>query len=192
MTDNAFLNARRRWLESGAPAEHGIFIRERMRAGELSLEKVRLAAYLGIRGASLALASQCPPSPPPVEEVEWIGVLHDQWGTEALVRAAVAIAGCGGRDYSQHQGLQEAFSRASRWVAGERPVEKPPDYKEGHPREPRLARALSYQLDRILFHDFPERYSWTASYLFWGRMLHFLPSARSSVEESLGSWALGE
>ena len=62
---------------------------ERVRAGDLTQERLELAAYCGGPGAQLALGTKV--ATPPVDVVTWARGLS-RWGKEAGVRAAVAAA----------------------------------------------------------------------------------------------------
>ena len=92
MSDQRLRELERLWRESGSPEAEADVLRERARAGMLSEDRLRLAAFLGHEAARLA--AQDPPTPPEPAEERWF-----LWGQElarldeqATVRCAVAIA----------------------------------------------------------------------------------------------------
>lgn len=88
MTDARLRDAERRWRETGALADEAAWLRERVRAGALDDERLRLAAYVGHAAARLALATPVLSSP---YVQAWIYGLQP-WGVEPAQRAAVAAA----------------------------------------------------------------------------------------------------
>jgi hypothetical protein len=55
MADERLRNLERRWRETGTLEDEAVYLRERIRQGDLSERKLYLAAYLGIPGAIAAL-----------------------------------------------------------------------------------------------------------------------------------------
>lgn len=115
MSDHRLQTLRRRWLETGAHEHQADYLRERVRHGELSVERVALAAYLGHPAAafcgqavrpyldrgqalwegSAGLQRQLADHPKPaVHPGNHGGLIYGlaPWGKEALLRAAAAAA----------------------------------------------------------------------------------------------------
>ena len=89
MTDVRLRTLERRWRETGASADHACYLVERLRTGELPVERARLAAYLGDAAAREALGI--------VAETEaasqraWAAGLH-AWRDPVPARVALAAA----------------------------------------------------------------------------------------------------
>lgn len=63
MTDADLRELERRWRSSGSSQDESLYLRYLVRSGELSPERVVLAAYCGNRAAALALGA-CPETTP--------------------------------------------------------------------------------------------------------------------------------
>jgi len=115
VSDHRLQTLRRRWLETGAHEHEADYLRERVRHGELSVDRVALAAYLGHPAAgfcgqvqrpyldreralweeSAGLQRQLAGHPKPaVHPGNHGGLIYGlaPWGKEALLRAAAAVA----------------------------------------------------------------------------------------------------
>lgn len=90
MTDARLRELERRWRESGAERDHARFLVERLRTGELSLDRARLAAHLGDAAARAALGLAREPHDLAGQRA-WAAALSD-WGREVPGRAGVAAA----------------------------------------------------------------------------------------------------
>jgi len=90
VTDARLRDVERRWRETGALEDEAAFLRERVRAGVLDDDRLRLAAYVGHAASRLALGT---PSFAPAFFQAWIYGL-EPWGVEACQRAAIAAARC--------------------------------------------------------------------------------------------------
>jgi len=89
MTDEQHLaELKRRWEESGLPADEAAWLKARTAAGDLPAERLMLAAYLGHEAARTADGDALAA---PDDLAEWVRGL-ERWGKEVLVRAAVAAA----------------------------------------------------------------------------------------------------
>lgn len=108
--DERLRQLERRWTETGDPADEAAYVLERVRVASLPRSRVRLAAYLGGRGARLALGDDAPAEVPSLRE--WVkglapheradpgGLLHqltswskgteEPWAKEVLIRAGLA------------------------------------------------------------------------------------------------------
>lgn len=89
MADAALRELERRYRESGEEADRARWLAGRVRAGEVSTDRLALAAHAGDAAARLALG---PDAPPVVHDLtEWARALAP-WGAEARARAALAAA----------------------------------------------------------------------------------------------------
>jgi hypothetical protein len=79
MTDERLRELERRWKETGAVDDEARYLAERVRIGDLTNERLELAACCGHRAALLA-------SPQSLEEPSWAG------SAECALRAGLAIA----------------------------------------------------------------------------------------------------
>lgn len=84
MSDTKLRDLERRWKETGAVEDEAAYLLERVRVGELTRERLELAAYCG-HEAACTLATVQSES----DLMQWVVGLH-RWGIEALVRAAIA------------------------------------------------------------------------------------------------------
>lgn len=89
MTDARLRTLERRWRETGASADHACFLVERLRTGELPVERARLAAYLGDPAAREALGIA--PETEAVSQRAWAAGLH-AWRDPVPARVALAAA----------------------------------------------------------------------------------------------------
>src|SRR5581483_5364002 len=89
MSDTELRALERRWRETGALEDEVALLQARRRSGELTTERLELAAYLGSAAAPRILGRE--PTPPPANLANEIKGL-DRWGIPVAVRAAVAIA----------------------------------------------------------------------------------------------------
>lgn len=89
MADRQTRQLERLWKCSGAPEEGVIYFRARMRAGDLSPDRLKLAAYLGDEAARRALGVSEVRIPPEIQR--WVRVLAC-WGHEALIRTLLVTA----------------------------------------------------------------------------------------------------
>lgn len=112
-----------REAQSGDIDAQARLLRERVRVGELNLERVRLAAHCGHSVAGLALGERAltVPSPATGEEFfSWTGTLA-LWGAEALVRAAIAAARCVlpifEDQYPLNTSIRRAVIHCENWLA---------------------------------------------------------------------------
>lgn len=90
MTDARLRQLERRWRESGAERDHARYLVERLRTGELSLERARLAAHLGEPAAREALGLDDEPADPGGQRA-W-AVALGSWRGQVAARAALAAA----------------------------------------------------------------------------------------------------
>lgn len=121
MSDARLRGLERRWRETGVMADEATFLLERLRVGELTQERLQLAAYLGYEAAKVVLETDAPLVPEDSED--WVNGLK-LWGKEACVRAAIVIAeavqGLPGALISSDEwsewAIPEAIRAASKWV----------------------------------------------------------------------------
>lgn len=93
MVDATVREHERRWRETGAPDDMARWLVARLRAGELTPERLELAACLGSRAARAALGGRVRAWDPPTDDPRaWLMALV-AWGDEVLVRGlALALA----------------------------------------------------------------------------------------------------
>lgn len=89
MSDEHLRELERRWKETGSVEDEDAYLRERVRIGDLTQDKLELAAYLGHQAARRYLGEQAPQAPEKLEN--FVGHLKS-WGKETLVRSIVAAA----------------------------------------------------------------------------------------------------
>lgn len=58
MSDARLRELKRRWQQSGAVDDEAAFLRERVRVGDLTALRLRIAAYAGVPGAILAYGAR--------------------------------------------------------------------------------------------------------------------------------------
>jgi hypothetical protein len=90
VSDEKLRELERLWKESGAVEDEAAYLLERVRVGDLTQERLELAAYCGQRGARAALHSG-PQDWPDQTTEEWLRSL-ERFGASALVMASVAFA----------------------------------------------------------------------------------------------------
>lgn len=103
MTDSALRQAERAWRRSGAPSDEITYLAARLRTGQISRDRLDLAAYCGHVGAQQLLAGEMSwwvvynahghrvsPHIPGFDDA-WVRGLV-RWGHEVTVRASVAAA----------------------------------------------------------------------------------------------------
>ncbi|MBI3725346.1 WD40 repeat domain-containing protein [bacterium] len=92
MSDELLRRHERDFSWSGDPAARARWLRERLRSGLLSLEKLELAGYLGDAPSRLALGKGVQGEKDEEERPELPAVLTglSRWGRDALLRAAIA------------------------------------------------------------------------------------------------------
>jgi hypothetical protein len=79
-----------RWRETNAPEDEAAYLCERVRLGDLSFDRLRLAAYVGGRpGPSLAVTAMGGETPKIGVVGVWVRELH-AWGFEPPLRAGMA------------------------------------------------------------------------------------------------------
>ena len=86
MSDEKLRAAERRWKESGAAEDEAAFLLERVRVGDLTQERLELAAYCGHEGAALAA-----PGIGESDPAQWAEGLVG-FGTPVCVRVLLALA----------------------------------------------------------------------------------------------------
>jgi hypothetical protein len=88
MSDTRLRELERRWKETGSPDDEAAYLKERVRVGDLTQERLELAAYCGHEGARRAVRGSLPGAT--TGAVEWTRHLG-RW-PEAAAVAAVAAA----------------------------------------------------------------------------------------------------
>ncbi len=106
MSDERLRELERRWRETGFVEDEAAWLRERVRVGDLTQERLELAAFAGHNGAVRALTPQGPPSPLALpfsivraltnddcEAIEEVSELLDtRWGRQACGWGAREVA----------------------------------------------------------------------------------------------------
>lgn len=122
MSDERLRNLERRWKETGSVEDEAAFLLERVRAGDLTQERLELAAYCGLEGARAAVPGYSDPWPPVDGQIwawtEGVGA----WGDVTLARAGVAALrlaeGFWNRRRPGDPRFRAAVEVAERWIAG--------------------------------------------------------------------------
>ncbi|MCW8138814.1 MAG: hypothetical protein KIT58_07910 [Planctomycetota bacterium] len=89
MTDQRLRQLERRWRETGAVDDEAAFLMERVRVGDLTSERLELAAFCGHEGARRA-APQV--SNPPQDPERLLEEVEGSWGKRVAVGVSVAAA----------------------------------------------------------------------------------------------------
>ncbi|MCA9642758.1 MAG: hypothetical protein KC492_18805 [Myxococcales bacterium] len=111
MTDSRLQELKRAWEASGSVEDEAAYLRERVRVGDLTQERLELAAYCGHEGAQIAVTT-CVQSAP---AEEWLSGLRSH-GRKACAAAAAAAAHLGIAQLA-HPNSAEAKEVASRAIA---------------------------------------------------------------------------
>ena len=127
MSDQKLRELERRWRESGSVEDEAAYLRERVRVGDLTQERLELAAYCGHEGAlRVTQLSPCQPSPEALtERATAVGkrvvalialtvadLVLEKSGEEDDARAGLLI----GWEYLRG-GSKDCEQRAKQWVA---------------------------------------------------------------------------
>ena len=120
MSDQRLRELERRWRETGSVEDEAAYLRERVRVGDLTQERLELAAHCGHEGARRALGQE-PIAPPrsPSETTSWLRSLP-QAPHEVLVRAALQAARNGvaaGDNHAKRGRFRERVIEAKRAVS---------------------------------------------------------------------------
>lgn len=91
MTDQKLRELERKWKETGSVEDEAAHLRERVRVGDLTQERLELAAYCGHAGATLAISEA--PSGHSSDFVEWFRGL-DRWPGAQIQAAAEVVGHC--------------------------------------------------------------------------------------------------
>jgi len=117
MGDSRARALERRWKETGALEDEVAYLRERVRAGLLSQERLELLAYCGQPAARAALDNETWETTD--DPFQWTSNLLARWGQIASVRAAVAAARAAIRVWQTEQDATyqlAAIQAAEDWV----------------------------------------------------------------------------
>lgn len=206
MSDARLREAERRWRESGAAEDEAAWLRERVRAGELGDDRLRLAAYVGHRPSVLALGA-VPPAPAYVQA--WVYGL-ERWGEEACLRAAIAAArracACLRPGSSRRRDAGALIARAERQTLGhalgEAPELDPHVLDDDPPARERSAflavEALADGADEVLRRAPGANRALEASARAGGVVIRAVEAlddeavVRAAIRDEVAPWALGE
>ncbi len=89
MSDEKLRELERRFKETGSVEDEAVWLKERVRVGDLTQERLELAAALG--AVSAALAMDEPRQEPPEDRAALMSILRES-GDGALARGAIAVA----------------------------------------------------------------------------------------------------
>jgi hypothetical protein len=92
MSDERLRELERRWKETGSVEDEAKYLAERVRVGDLTNERLELAAYCGHQAAQ-RVAGSVHEDGNPTDVMEWTDGLR-RWGIEPYARAAVAKDRC--------------------------------------------------------------------------------------------------
>ena len=115
MSDAKLRELERKWKESGSVEDEAAYLRERVRVGDLTQERLELAAYCGHGAASLALGTHMTAQYGPA----WTSDLIKRYGKRSAIFLGIVAA----EELLPHLDSESAFhiqslSRAGRsWVA---------------------------------------------------------------------------
>ena len=120
MSDTRLRELERRWKETGSPDDEAAYLLERVRVGDLTQERLELAAYCGHGGAAAAIHADRAEASLPTDPTA-LALSLDRWGSRCLVRALVAV----GRacltvldDELVGRELDEVLALAEAWTRG--------------------------------------------------------------------------
>jgi hypothetical protein len=134
VTDHALRESERRWKETGSVEDEAVYLRERLRAGELPLDRLQLAAWLGSEAACLVVPEK-PATGAPEDRVraaadlginrtnadlEWWLLGLGNWGPETCVRAGLAVARLVLPYCVPIDDCDAALTAAEKWIASPR------------------------------------------------------------------------
>ncbi|MBX3467761.1 MAG: hypothetical protein KF878_12830 [Planctomycetes bacterium] len=88
MSDTKLRDLERRWRETGSPDDEAAYLLERVRVGDLTQERLELAAYCGHEGARRGLGIS---APPPTGAEKWIQCLTARFGAAVGLRALLLL-----------------------------------------------------------------------------------------------------
>lgn len=133
MADSHHRELERRWRETGAVADGAAFLRQQVRTGALSEERLRLAAYADHPAARAVLGPAAPEIPD--DAADWLCGL-EEWSTHLAVWAlSKALAD---EDADQSPTAQDQFVRVFTWLEAafrSGTVAPPADWPDGDSRE---------------------------------------------------------
>ncbi|MBL4846153.1 MAG: hypothetical protein JKY65_11550 [Planctomycetes bacterium] len=114
MSDQHLRELEATWRASGSVEDEAAYLLERVRAGELTQERLELAAYCGHKGARVEELKSAPQ-----EHGSRRWYLFLSWrGQEACVRASLAALALLREPTVSHPQLVPALARSRRWVLG--------------------------------------------------------------------------
>jgi len=113
MSDERLRQLERRWRASGSVHDESGYLLERVRAGDLSRERLELAAYCGHQGARAASAGDAPAAPQGLGD--W-GRGLEPWGKEPCVRAALSAGWAQSQAKEYSVDAVRALRRALAWI----------------------------------------------------------------------------
>ncbi len=112
MSDARLRELERRWKETGSPDDEAAYLLERVRVGDLTRERLELAAYCGHEAAIGSDAQELPPT----TSLDWINGLSDH-GHQASCMAALIVVRLATQTYSPApETLLKAVNALESWV----------------------------------------------------------------------------
>lgn len=162
MADERLRGLERRWKETGFVEDHAAYLHERVRIGDLSQERLELAAYLGDPASTRAIAEEDRPEVLTADDLPGyrtrLGQAHldkgyledvaEWWGQDFCMRFAVAAATHAAQRWEERRpsGVQalrvarECISEAEGWIL-EPTWDRGFQFKRGPEGDNNLARA---------------------------------------------------
>lgn len=107
--DTQVRDLQRRWQQSNNPEDEAIYLRERCRSGDLTLESIQIAAYTGYPAACL-IDEDTRPLPAADESIQYWILGLQLWGKDVLVEAARSAAITTLRAAKTIEGLEEQLT----------------------------------------------------------------------------------
>ena len=116
MSDQKLRELERHWRETGSVEDEAAYLRERVRVGDLTQERLELAAYCGHEGAMICLGLPSLESP-----CDGLRLAKDLavWGPDVLLWLAVLAIESLGRD---HPELQRSVQSMRAWLESPTPT----------------------------------------------------------------------
>jgi len=203
VSDARLRELERRWKETGSPDDEAAYLLERVRVGDLTRERLELAAYCGRQGAARACASQ-PPAEGRTLMAESLraamATLLRVFGVQALVRACMAIFE--GGKLQGDASVAPILARTAEWLYCKSPesalaVRSLADQLWGSwqsaPSHDRLVASATIELARVVAEEEAcETSAYRVIRLLDQAGIARLDVAASTIAASLVKWSLGQ
>ena len=114
MSDQKLRELERKWKETGSVEDEAAYLRERVRVGDLTQERLELAAYCGQEAARFA--TDCPDAADSIGDM--VQTARDRWGKAEGIRLLIAISEEIAREYPGETAdfAPRVLDLAGRWL----------------------------------------------------------------------------